>query len=138
MSVKSSYAASVALAAALLLVSAPWAAAGDQSAPGTAAGDEQAVAVPQTPDEHIARAKTYEEKAAAYRQEVATHRKMLADYDKAQGNPALESKTGKELPWVAKMRKHCESYIKEAERMAGEATRFAEFHRMRAAEMQGK
>jgi len=128
----------VAAALASLLVAAPWAAAGDQATPGTAAADEQAVAVPQTPDEHVARAKAYEDKAAAYRQEAAAHRKMLADYDKAQGNPALESKTGKELPWIAKMRKHCESYIKEAERMAGEATRFAEFHRMRAAEMQGK
>jgi len=138
MRIKSQYGPSVVLAAALCLGSAPLMLAGDDAVPGTAAGDEQAVAVPQTPDEHFARAKAYEDKAATYRQEATMHRRMLADYDKAHGNPALETKTGKELPWVGKMRKHCESYIKEAERMAGEATRFAEFHRMRGEEMRGK
>jgi hypothetical protein len=36
------------------------------------------------------------------------------------------------------MRKHCESYITAAERMAVEAEQFAEFHRMRGEEMRGK
>ena len=138
MRTKSRYGPSVVLAAALCLGSAPLVLASDDGAPGTAAADEQAVAVPQTPDEQLARAKVYEDKAATCRKEATMHKKMLADYDKAHGNPALETKTGKELPWVAKMRKHCESYIKEAERMAGEADRFAEFHRMRGEEMRGK
>ena len=138
MRTKSRYGPSVVLAAALCLGSAPLVLASDDGAPGTAAADEQAVAVPQTPDEHFARAKAYEDKAATYRKEATMHRKMLADYDKTHGNPALETKTGKELPWVAKMRKHCDRYTKEAERMASEAARFAEFHRMRGEEMRGK
>jgi outer membrane protein TolC len=94
--------------------------------------------VPATVDEHLARATTYQEKAAAYRQEAAFHRKMLADYDRRYGDPVRKSKRGSELPWIAKMRKHCDGYIKDAERLAADADRFAEFHRMRAEEMRGK
>ena len=114
------------------------------SARADGAGGEQAaskkeeVGVPATADEHLARAATYQEKAAAYRQEAAVHRKMFADFERRQGNPAFQVKTGRELPWIAKMRKHCDAYIKDAERLAGDADRFAEFHRMRAEEMRGK
>lgn len=126
-----------AMAAGFLVGAGAWAAASapEQASPGK---QETQVAVPQTPDEHLARAASYREKAASYRQEAELHRKMFAAYDKQEGNPALQSKSGRELPWVAKMRKHCESYMKEADRMAAEADRFAEFHRMRAEEMQGK
>lgn len=96
------------------------------------------MSVPATPDEHLARAATYQEKAAAYRKEAAVHRKMFADYERQQSNPALQSKAGRELPWITKMRKHCEGYIKDAEKLAGDAERFAEFHRMHAEEMRGK
>lgn len=124
--------------AALLLGGVAWAAkagAGEQSTP-TTQGDS--FGVPQTAEEHFARAASYTAKAASYREEAAAHRKMFADYDRRQGNPALQSKAGRELPWIAKMRGHCDTYIKEAERMATGADRFAEFHRMRGAEMQGK
>jgi hypothetical protein len=93
--------------------------------------------VPQTPEEHLARAAEYKEKAAAYRREADDHRKMLADY-KAKQAPGLETKLGQEPPWVKKMRKHCESYITAAEKLAVEAEQFAEFHRMRGEEMRGK
>ena len=82
--------------------------------------------------------KGYAAKAGAYRQEAAAHRKMFADYESSGSNFAIQSKMGRELPWVAKMRNHCDSYVKEAERLAAEADRFAEFHRMRGSEMQGK
>lgn len=94
--------------------------------------------VPQTAQEHFARASSYLEKAAQYRAEAETHRKMFADYKKKQGSPALQNKMGREEPWVAKMRQHCETFIKAAENLAAEAERFAEFHRMRGEEMQGK
>jgi hypothetical protein len=96
------------------------------------------MSVPTTPDEHLARAATYQEKAAAYRKEAAEHRKMFADYERQSGNAALQSKSGRELPWVAKMRKHCEGYIKDAEKLAADAESFAAFHRMRAEEMRGR
>jgi len=93
--------------------------------------------VPQTAEEHLARATMYKEKAAAARREAEEHRKMLADY-KARQSPALETKLGQAPPWVKKMRQHCERYIKAAEALAVEADQFAEFHRMRGEEMRGK
>jgi hypothetical protein len=72
-----------------------------------------------------------------YRAEMERHRKMLADFKaKSALPPSMESKTG-EPGWIKTMRKHCESYMKDAERLAAEAERFAEFHRMRAEEMRG-
>lgn len=92
--------------------------------------------IPTTPEEHMAMAGEYAKKAATYRAEVAFHQKMLEDYKKtvAQG-PA-----GKvpENPYIVNMRKHCEAYIRDAEALAVDAEKFAEFHRMRAAELQGK
>ena len=126
-----------ALAAGVLVGAGPSASASalEQASPSK---QETQAGVPQTADEHTARAAWYREKAASYRQEAELHRRMFADYDKKEGSAALRSKSGRELPWVAKMRKHCESYMKEADRMAAEADRFAEFHRMRAEEMQGQ
>jgi hypothetical protein len=112
--------------------------AGEQAAQQTASKKDAEMSAPATADEHLARAATYQEKAATYREDAAVHRKMFADYERKTGNPALQSKAGRELPWVAKMRKHCEAYIKDAETLAADADRFAEFHRMRAEEMRGK
>ncbi len=89
---------------------------------------------PHTPEEHFARAAEYERKAKEYRQEVALHRKMLDDELKAA--PPL--KVSPEPASVVKMRKHCEDFIQKAQALAQEADRFAEFHRMRAKEMQGQ
>jgi hypothetical protein len=124
------------IAAGSLLGSA--ARAEKQDAQQAASKKDAEMSVPATPDEHLARAATYQEKATAYRKEAAVHRKMFADYERQSGNPALQSKAGRELPWIGKMRKHCEGYIKDAEKLAADAERFAEFHRMRAEEMRGK
>jgi hypothetical protein len=97
-------------------------------APATAGSGQ--MSVPETLEQHAARAAAYKARAAAYRQEADTHRKMLTDYTRTNGNPALQNKTGRELPWVASMRKHCQAYVKAAEKMAAEADQFAEFHRM--------
>ena len=113
-----------------------WAA--NQSSRDKETEQTQALDVPKTPEEHLARAAEYDKKAAAFRQDAAMHRKMFAEYEKSQGSPSLQSKTGRELPWIAKMRKHCDAYIQAADKLAAEAQSFAEFHRMRAAEMKGK
>jgi hypothetical protein len=106
---------------------------------GTPAGQKaDQAAVPRTAEEHLARAIVYEEKAVASRREAAAHREMFKEFERQQGNPALQSKSGPELPWVAKMRKHCERYIADAERLAADADRFAAFHRMRAEELRSK
>ncbi len=62
------------------------------------------------------------------------HRKMYADY---KMTVAIHPK-GPENPWLKKMRDHCDRYIKDAEILAADAEKFADFHRMRAAELQGK
>lgn len=131
-------AGSALLIAGVLMGAHAWTAGAVLGQPPESSRPAGEMRVPQTPEEHFARAASYADKAAAYRQEAAAHRKMFADYEKSGSNPSLQSKMGRELPWVAKMRKHCDSYMKEAERLAAEADRLAEFHRMRGAEMQGK
>lgn len=128
----------LALAVALLLPAA-WSTAGEtQSAkPDVAGTDTSHLGMPGTPDEHLSRAAVYDQNAAGYRDEAATHRKMFSDYEKKQSSPTVQNRLGREAPWVTKMRKHCDAYIVQADKMAAEAARFAQFHRMRAAEMKG-
>lgn len=109
-----------------------------QQAPGRTQGASGASMAPETTEQHRARAEAYREKANGFRREAEEHRKMLAEYKVRQTPPGLETKLGQEPPWVKKMRKHCEGYIAAAERMATEADRFAEFHALRAEELQGK
>lgn len=96
---------------------------------------DQTVRRPMTAAEHLAKAEEYKKKAAMYRAEVATHRKMLEDYARDR----LFIVEGMvEDPDVVKMSQHCEAYIKPAEALAIEAEKFADYHRMRAAELEGK
>lgn len=88
---------------------------------------------PQTTDEHSALAASYKQKGANYRQDAEMHRQMLAEYKKG----AVHLKQG-ENPWVAKMRVHCEKYIVDADRLAGDVDDFAQFHTMRAKELRGQ
>jgi hypothetical protein len=91
--------------------------------------------VPDTSEQHLEKAEQYEKKAAAYRQDADEHRKMLAEYRK---RIATNPKDVLENPWLKKMRVHCEKYIKEAEALARQADKFAEYHRLRAAELRGQ
>ena len=93
------------------------------------------MSMPKTATEHNAMADSYRKKAAEYRATAEFHRQMLADYKK--GVPA-SPKSPIENPWITKERVHCEKFIKDAERMAADADKFAEFHTMRAKEVQGQ
>jgi hypothetical protein len=95
------------------------------------------VMAPDTQSEHVALADGYRKKAASYREDAATHRLMLAMYKKQTSVPT-DAKTVSENPWIKKMRVHCESYIRDADKLAADSDKFAEFHTMRAAELQGK
>lgn len=86
-----------------------------------------------TPKEHMAKAEEYSKKAAAYRADAAAHQTMLADF-RGQAKTARPD----EDPERREMRIHCEGFISKAEALATEAEHFAEFHRLRAAELQGK
>ena len=124
------------LSLAALIAAAPAPAQQQPSPSPTPAGTEEQM--PATAEDHLVRAGQYRAKAAEYRSEAAAHRKMASEYERAKGSPQYRAKTGRTEPWVAKMREHCESYIKAAEKMAKEAEMFADFHRMRAAELQGR
>lgn len=94
------------------------------------------IKVAKTPEEHLARAAEYKKKATGYRAEAAVHYKMLEKYIEEYN--ALGAERVDEDPYVTKMRVHCEGYISKAEALAIEAEKFADFHRMRAAELKGK
>lgn len=122
------------LAVPLALGGSPALASAQTPAP-PAAEKKETVKLPETPQEHLAMSEEYKKKAVTYREEAAFHRKMLADY-KAQVRP--DPRQAFENPYVKKMRIHCEAYIKDAEALAADAEKFADFHRLRAAELQGK
>jgi hypothetical protein len=113
------------LLAALVLV-------GGLTMGGAVLADE--VKVPQTVEDHMALVKKYEESAASYRKEAEEHRAMAAAYKKNYP----KDKTGRPNPWAVKMEKHCMVIAKDADKLAAEATKAAEFHKLRAGELQGK
>lgn len=95
-----------------------------------------AAMVAKTPGEHLAKAEEYQRKATAYRAEAALHRKMLEKFIDEYNSIGFERVD--EDPYLTNMRVHCEGYISKAEALAKEAEKFADFHRMRAAELKGK
>jgi hypothetical protein len=101
------------------------------AAPITAFADAK---LPETVAEHQAMAKQYQDKAAEYRKEAAFHKEMADEYKKTI---APGGKSGPN-PWAVKMEKHCRAIIADAEKMAADADKMAEFHAMRAKELQGK
>jgi hypothetical protein len=92
--------------------------------------------IPQTPEDHIALAKGYQEKAAAYRKEVQEHQKMAAAYKKSAAN-AQEAR-GQKNPFVVKMEKHCAAIAKAADKLAIDSEKAADYHTLRAKELQGQ
>jgi hypothetical protein len=102
------------------------------TAAGAARADE--AKVPETSAEHEAMAKTYQDKAASYRKEAEWHKAMAAAYGKAHP----DSKGGVKNPWNTKMQKHCQAMVATAEKLATEAEKAADFHNLRAKELQGK
>jgi hypothetical protein len=89
---------------------------------------------PATPAEHEAMARTYQDKAASYRKDAEWHKAMAAAYAKA--NP--DSKGGIKNSANVKMQKHCQAMVTTAEKLATEAEKAADFHNLRAKELQGK
>jgi hypothetical protein len=99
-----------------------------------ASADE--VKIPETAAEHEAAAKTYKEEAAQNRKVAADHRAMAEAYKKRIQYPV--SKGGIKNPWLEKMEKHCALLAQDAEKLAADAEKAAQFHMMRAEELEGK
>jgi predicted O-linked N-acetylglucosamine transferase (SPINDLY family) len=102
------------------------------SAPTTSYAED--VKVPETVADHNALAKQYSEKAAAYRAEAEHHRKMAEAYKAS----VATSPKAPANPWAKKMEKHCAAFVKDFEKLAADAQKAAEFHALRAKELEGK
>jgi hypothetical protein len=94
----------------------------------------QDVKIPQTVADHEALAKSYKDQAAQFRKTAEEHKQMAEAY--AKKNP--DSKGGMKNPWNAKMQKHCMMIVKDAEKLATDAEKAADYHTLRAKELQGK
>ena len=92
--------------------------------------------VPETAAEHEAMAKQYKDQAAQYKKVADDHRAMVQAYKKTLAMP--ESKGGVKNPWLVKMEKHCAALAKDADKLAADAEKAADFHSLRAKEVQGK
>jgi len=92
--------------------------------------------VPETAADHQALAKQYKDEAAQFKKVADEHRAMAEAYKKSFAAPA--SKAGQKNPWVAKMEKHCAMLAKDADKVAADAEKAAEFHTLRAKEVEGK
>lgn len=93
--------------------------------------------VPTTVEGHMALAKQYQDKAATYRAEAKTHREMAAGYKRS----ALTSHTvahGEKDAKVEKAVAHCDAIATAAEKLAVENEKAADYHTLRAKELQGK
>ncbi|MGZ3405439.1 MAG: hypothetical protein ACXVDD_24815 [Polyangia bacterium] len=91
--------------------------------------------MPESAADHLALAKSYQEKAAAYHKEAAEHKAMAEAYKKSVPGP---TKAAGENPWAKKMEAHCRAIEADAEKLAADAEKAAEFHKLRAKELQGK
>ena len=92
--------------------------------------------VPQTVAEHEVIAKQYQDQAAQYKKVADDHRAMVEAYKKSIAIPI--SKTGQKNPWLVKMEKHCAMLAKDADKLAADTEKAAEYHTLRAKEVQGK
>lgn len=96
-----------------------------------AAGPVMSATVPQTADEHVSMSTAYDERAEAQAAVVKEHEDMRKAY-----NATVNEKTP--LAIREKMDKHCGVIIKDAKKLQDDFKAFAQWHRMRAAELQGK
>jgi hypothetical protein len=90
--------------------------------------------VPTTTAEHEALAKQYKDQAAQFKKVGDDHRSMAAAY--AKEHP--DSKGGVKNAWNIKMQKHCAALAKDADKLAADADKAADYHSLRAKELQGK
>ena len=93
-------------------------------------------AVPQTAEEHLVMANSYLEKAKAQEALITEHLRMKADYANEVGfTPKMKQfYAGK----IDSMEKHCDAIILEARGIESEFSKMAEWHQMRAKELQGQ
>jgi hypothetical protein len=92
--------------------------------------------VPTTVEDHLALAKQYRDKAEAAKKEAAEHREMAEKAKRASLNAHKEQGQGD--PSVQKMEKHCAAIAARASALAAAEEKAADYHELRAKELQGK
>jgi hypothetical protein len=98
------------------------------------AADAPAAKVPTTTAEHEALAKQYRDQAAQYKKVADEHRAMAAAYANAHqptNGPTANTSN-------VKMQKHCQAIAKDADKLAADSEKAADYHTMRGKELQGK
>jgi hypothetical protein len=90
--------------------------------------------VPTTAAEFEALAKQNKDQAAQYKKAAEDHKAMAAAYAKAHP----DSKGGVKNPFNEKMQKHCKALAADAEKLAADTEKAADYYAMRAKELQGK
>lgn len=90
--------------------------------------------VPETTADHEALAKQYKEQSVQFKKVADDHRAMAAAYAKAHP----DGKGGAKNPFNTKMQKHCTALAKDADKLAADAEKSADYHTLRGKELQGK
>lgn len=93
--------------------------------------------IPTTVAEHEALAKQYMA-IVAQNKKVAEEHRAMAEAAKQSTKNAHASAHGQKDPTAEKMVKHCTAIVAAADKLAAEAQKAADFHEMRAKELQGK
>lgn len=93
--------------------------------------------IPTTVAEHEAIAKQYRDQAAQYTTVADEHRAM-AEAAKKSASSSHSVVQGEKDPKLEKMVKHCQAISKDADRLAADARKAADYHDLRAKELQGK
>jgi hypothetical protein len=88
----------------------------------------------QVVDDHLAMSKSYEDKAAAQDALISEHEQMKKDY---KSRFFINEKITP-MAKLKKMNDHCDAIIKDAQKLKADFSDFAKWHRLRAAELQGK
>lgn len=103
----------------------------------TATVSKAASTVPTTVAEHEALAKQYRDQAAQYKKIADEHRAM-AEAAKQSALSSHSTAQGEKDPKLVKMQKHCSEIAKDADKLAADDAKAADYHEMRAKELQGK
>ena len=93
--------------------------------------------IPTTVADHEALAKQYQDIVAQNKKIAESHRAM-ADEAKKSTKASHAAAHGQKDPNTEKMVKHCMAIVAAADKLAAEAQKAADFHEMRAKELQGK
>jgi hypothetical protein len=88
----------------------------------------------QVAADHLSKVKYYEDKAAEQGAIIVEHQQMKVEYKKSYYINEKLTPSAR----LKEMENHCDAIIQEAQKLKTEFLEFAKWHKMRAAELQGK